>query len=405
MDTFGCGLVALQRYDLLNVTLITVAAAQAVAWTAVLLSGGGLLLLGIVTVGISLMGQGARYMLLRRMLPTLTISVSLVDRKLMRSLATPAGWFALGDSILGFRDYASVFVLGLVRNVATAGIFGVGEKLATLGTKLGSPIADPFFPHAAALVGRGDGDELGRAAHTGSRLTTAVTLPCCVAVAVLARPALHAWVGPTYARATPAVVILALAFGLRSVGAAPSKIVSGSGGQRLVALSGLAEVATQVAMTALLGAYFGITGVAWAVLISVVVVELGITLPLLSRRLRTGVVRLVAPILRAHLFPLAISGALGWLLSEGPVTSFVYSHGRLAGVGVVILAGGTVVLAYAGLFFVTGLDHDARGRVLAWLRKPKPAKRPGGRIVEDLPHGIGSTGPPVEVDDMADRGR
>src|SRR5258707_1184327 len=74
MDTFGCGLVALQRYDLLNATLIVVAICQAVAWTIVLGSGGGLLALGIVTVVISLVGQASRYVLLRRLVPSFSLS-------------------------------------------------------------------------------------------------------------------------------------------------------------------------------------------------------------------------------------------------------------------------------------------------------------------------------------------
>ena len=76
MDTFGCGLVALQRYDLLNATLIVVAICEAVAWTLVLVNGGGLLALGIVTVVISLLGQGSRYVLLRRLIPGLSLSLS-----------------------------------------------------------------------------------------------------------------------------------------------------------------------------------------------------------------------------------------------------------------------------------------------------------------------------------------
>ncbi|HEV7526183.1 MAG TPA: lipopolysaccharide biosynthesis protein, partial [Acidimicrobiia bacterium] len=236
MDTFGCGLVALQRYDLLNASLIAVTITQAVAWTLVLVAGGGLLALGIVTVAISLVGQAARYVLLRRLVPGLSLSPARVDRTLVRSLAKPARWYALGDTIESFRDYTSVLVLGVVSNAATAGIFAVGDKLASLGTSVGTPLSGPLFPHAAALAGRGDTDALGPAARTAGRLLTGVTIPCCLVAAVLARPALVAWVGPTYERATPAVVILAIAFGLRSLGTAAVKITSGSGGQRLIAL-------------------------------------------------------------------------------------------------------------------------------------------------------------------------
>ena len=360
MDTFGCGLVALQRYDLLNASLIGVAIGQAIAWVVVLVTGGGLLLLGIVTVAISLMGQAVRYVLLRRQLPNLSISPSHADRGIVRSLMSPAGWYALSDSIDGFRDNASVLILGFVQNVASAGIFAVAEKLATLGTALGNPLTDPFFPHAAGLVGRGDSAQLGPAAHTGTRLSAGVTIPCCLVVAVFARPALIAWIGPSYARATPAVVILAVAFGLRSLGAASFKILSGSGGQKLIASVGLVEIAAQITLTAVLGIFFGITGVAIAVLASVVCVEFVVALPLVCRRLGTGMFQLVSPVLRTHIPALTVSAALGWFLSQGPVMSFVRSHGRFVNIGFVAMSGLVVLCVYLIVFAVTGLDSDAR---------------------------------------------
>ena len=373
MDTFGCGLVALQRYDLLNSTLIAVAVAEAVAWTLVLVNGGGLLLLGVVTVAVSFVGQAVRFAMFRRILPNLSISLARADRKTVRSLAGPAGWYALGDSIEGFRDNASVIVLGLVQNVATSGVFAVGEKLATFGTKLGSPLTEPYFPHAASLVGRGDGSELRQAAHTGSRLTAGVTIPCCVVVAVLARPALISWVGSTYQRATPAVVILAVAFGLRSFGAASSKIVSGSGGQRLIAVTSVVEVATQITLTAVLGIFFGLTGVAVAILSSVVCVELAATLPLLSRRLGVHVMRLVSPVLRAHVPPVAITGTAGWLVSSRLVMPFVTTHGRFADLAVVAATGVAVLIVYAAVFSVTGLNRAERHDVVGRVRRMAPA--------------------------------
>ncbi|HEV7525421.1 MAG TPA: hypothetical protein VGP92_10670, partial [Acidimicrobiia bacterium] len=180
-----------------------------------------------------------------------------------------------------------------------------------------------------------------------------------------------AWVGPTYERATPAVVILAIAFGLRSLGTAAVKITSGSGGQRLIALTSLAEVTTQVVLTAILGAFFGITGVAVAILVAVVCVELAITLPLLGRRLGTGAIPLVAPVVRTHLPALAITGPLGYLLGEGPILRFVNSHGRIAGTSAVVAGGLAIVFVYAMLFVALGLDRAERRGAVSWLRNAR----------------------------------
>ena len=365
MDTFGCGLVALQRFDLLNASLIAGNVAQAVAWIAVLLAGGGLLPLAAVTVGISLVGQVTRYVILRRLMPGLTVSTRLVDREVVRLLARPAGWFALGSSVDGLRDYVSVLVLGVVRNVATAGLYAVGEKLALLASKFGTAVADPYFPHAASLVGSGEGHRLKHAAPSGSRVAAGVIIPLCLVVALFSRPALNAWAGHFYERAAPAVIVLAVAASMASFDVVPFKLVSGAGGQRLLSLMGLAEAGVAVVLTAVLGSFFGLVGVAVAGLVTVVGVEIGVTLPIVCRRLDVRVRDLVLPIARAHVLPVVVCGVVGGFVAAGPVMSYVQMHGRLANLAVVAVTAAAVLVLYAAVFVVTGLDREARRAVAA----------------------------------------
>jgi O-antigen/teichoic acid export membrane protein len=368
MDTFGGGLVALQRFDLLNTTLITVAIARAVAWTIVLLLGGGLVLLGVVTVLLGLVGQFARLVLLRRLLPNLSIRPRLFDRATLKTLARPAGWFAVGSSAESFRDYAVVLVLGIVRNAAAAGVYSVGQNLATFGFKVQGPATQQFFPHAAALVGRADRARLRDATITGSRIATGATIPFCLVVAVFARPALIAWVGPSFTGATVAAVLLACAYALDSLATMPRQVLRGSGEQRIPALASLAAAVVEVGLAAVLSIEFGLTGVAEAVLIGVVLFELGST-PLICRKLGLGARELFAPLVKTHLPPILIAGAVGVYLSTGSVANFVATHGRFPDIGVLAVAALAVLAVYVAIFAFTGLDQDERGRVIAWFRR------------------------------------
>ena len=176
--------------------------------------------------------------------------------------------------------------------------------------------------------------------------------------------------GPAFVRAVPAAVILGVAFGLRSLGAAASKIVSGSGGQRLIATTSVVEVTVQIVLTAILGVFFGITGVACAVLASVVGVELGVTLPLVARRLGTSVAHLVVPVLRAHVPPVVAAGAVGWLVLRPQALDVADTHGKLVSVATVGAAGLAVFVVYGLVFVVSGLDRTGRRQVLDVLRRP-----------------------------------
>jgi O-antigen/teichoic acid export membrane protein len=368
MDTFGGGLVALHRFELLNATLITVVVARAIAWILVLTTGGGLLELGIVTVALGLVGQAARFVLFKRLVPGLSVHPRHVDRDVLRMMARPASWFALGGFVENFRDYARILILGIVRNIATAGVFAVGETLSLLGSKVQGPATQQFFPHAARLTGLNDREGLRVAVTTGCRIATGTTIPFCLVVAVLARPAIITWVGPSYAAAAPAATLLACAFALDSIAAIPRQMLSGTGEQRIPALISVGAGAVEISLVAVLGYFYGITGVGVATLITVVAVELG-TVPFLCGRLGVPSRGVFASVIRSHLIPVLVAGALGVYLSTGPVSHYVHVHGRLAGLVAVVVAGALVLVVYVALFAVTGLDGDERSRFLHFLRR------------------------------------
>jgi O-antigen/teichoic acid export membrane protein len=368
MDTFGGGLVSLHRFELLNATLIAVTIARAVAWVVVLSTGGGLLGLGIVTVVLGLLGQGARYVLFRRLVPEVSVHPRHFDREVLRALAQPASWFAVSGFVNNFRDYARILVLGLVRNIATAGIFAVGETLSLLGAKAQGPVTQQFFPHAATLMGHNNRDRLRESVITGTRIATATTIPFCLVVAVLARPALLAWVGRSYVGAAPAATLLACAFALDSIATIPRQVLSGTGEQRTPALIAIAAAVVEVSLVAGLGYAYGITGVGVATLLAVILIELG-TVPLVCRRLDVSAPSLFGSVARAHVPPVLLVGALGVFLSRGPVIHYVDGHGRLAGLAAVVVAGALLLVVYCGIYAVTGLQRDERARIRARVHR------------------------------------
>ena len=368
MDTFGGGLVALHRFEMLNATLIAVIVARAVAWIIVLAAGGGLVELGIVTVALGLVGQLARFILFKRLVPNLSVHPRHADREVLRMMSRPAGWFALGGFVQNFRDYARILILGIVRNVATAGVFAVGENLSLLGSKVQGPATQQFFPHAAKLTGLNDRGGLRTAVRTGCRIATATTIPFCLVVAVLARPAIVTWVGPSYAAAAPAATLLASAFALDSIATIPRQILMGTGEQRIPALLSVGAGAVEISLVAVLGYFYGITGVGAATLITVLAVELG-TMPFLCGRLGVNAGGVFMSVIRSHFLPVLVAGGLGIYLSAVPVSHYVHTHGRLAGLLAVVVAGALLLVIYVALFAVTGLDRAERSRLLVHLHR------------------------------------
>jgi len=367
MDTFGGGLTALQRFDLVSGSLTVVLVCQAVSWVLVLTNGGGLIALGISTIVISLVGQFARFILLRRLLPNLKISPRKVDWGLLRVFVPLSAWNAAGSFLGQLFDYINVLVLSIVRNAATAGIFSVGQRMASLGGNLAIPVRSLYFPHVAALSGQDDAIGLGEVVLFGSRLVMGVAIPLCLVTGILVQPALRVWVGPAFEGVAPTVRILAVAGALESIAGMMKTALIGSAAPKGPTLSVLAEAVVDVPLTIVLGIHLGMFGVALASLIATVI-SVGIVVPIACRRLTISTFTLSSVLARSHLLPLLVTGTVGWFLSH-PLLSYVSSHGRFAGLGVLAATGAAIFAIYLVFFAFTGLSGRERRAVVARLRR------------------------------------
>lgn len=195
----------------------------------------------------------------------------------------------------------------------------------------------------------------------------ATTVPLCLVVAVLARPAIVSWVGPTYAGAAVGATLLAVAFGLDSLATIPRQVLMGSGNQRLPALIAVAGTVFEVLLLLVLGSLYGIAGAGVAAVVSAVAIEVGLT-PVVCRRIGVRPFGYFLRHARAHILPILCAGAVGWALSVGPVSTFVAHHHRVAGMGVVAAAGAAVLVIYGVVFAFSGLNAAERGSVLRRLR-------------------------------------
>jgi O-antigen/teichoic acid export membrane protein len=372
-DTFGGGLIAMQRWDLLNATLAAVTLCQALGWFIVIRHGGGLVALGLVTVGVSLIGQLARFVLFRRLLPELKISPKSFDRHLVRSFARLSGWFSLTQMVLLAVQAVDVVIVGAVVGVTEAGIYAVGLRLSTLASNAVTPITGVFAPAAGHTIGRGDAGKLSSMVVAGNRVAVGVAVPVALTTAVLARPALRAWVGPLYLQAAMVVVLLSAAVVVQSTTATSRSVFIGAAEPKIPTLIALGGLVIHVALAIFLGQRYGIDGVASGVLIASFLTD-GVAMMLLtSRRYGVKVPSYLAFLARAHLLPAAAAVAVGLYLATGPLWHFVQTHARVVGVLAVIVAGLVILAVYFPIYTFTGLSplerKSAFGRVRAAVRR------------------------------------
>ena len=357
-DSYGTTLVGLQRYDLLNATLVTGLLLQAVGWALVIWAGGGLVALGIVTVVPSLAGQFARRLIVRRLVPGAAASRKLFDRSLVRPLASFSVWMLLARTARVVINRVDPLIVGLVVGVPEAGIYAIGQRLALLAENFFTPITQLFFPHSSDLSARSDRAGLRTAVSVGTRITLAVAGPICLAAAVFAVPGIEAWVGSGFEEARLVVVFLAGAVAIKAVTRTGVFMLQGAGKVRVPATVSAAEAACNLALSIVLGSRMGLEGVALATLIMATLSELLFNLPYICRQFGLGLTSFVLSLLRAHV-PAAFGAfVVGVLLLRLGVSGLVD----------VVAAALLLTLVYFLVFAATGLSRRERRRAASMLR-------------------------------------
>ena len=357
-DTFGGVLMGLQRFYLINATLVVVALAQGVGWTIVLLSGGGLVELGIVTIVLSLCGQLARFVIARRHVPGMSVSPQRVDRALARRFTGFSVWFFVLDVSKVALIRLDTVVVGLSVGVAAAGVYAVGQRLTLALEQLVEPLTKAFFPHSSALAAGEDHEGLRRSLLVGTRLSLAIAAPIALALAFLAGPLLDLWLGSGFEEAASVVVLLAAAVTIAAITRTGLLMLQGAGHVRVPALIMAGEALLNLTLSIVLAQTMGLEGVALGTLVAVVAANLGCFYPYMCRQFGLPLRALSATLARAHLPALVAAALAGWGLSS------------LDPQDVAALACAPAIVAtYVGVFWFTGMTAGERAQVVALVRR------------------------------------
>jgi O-antigen/teichoic acid export membrane protein len=370
MDTFGGALCALQRFDLLNFSQIAVTVAQAIGWVIVLSLHGSLVDLGIVTVAISLVGQFARMVMLRRLLPGFRLSPRQFDRSMVRSFTVTSGWYSLAEVSLAVIGGADVLIVGAAAGVGSAAIYSVAQRLGQLPLRIVEPRVYLLFTQAGSLAARDDREGLARALGQITRTVQAISIPSALVLGFLAGPTVRAWVGPEYHNAAVVIGLLCIAGCVQSWALTLRTALNGWGQPKVSSIVLSVEALLHVGLGIFLAQKYGAEGMAEAVLITVVVMEATLLLPIAYRRLEISMAAAGLSAIRALAVPVLVVGALAWAVarSRGFLSDFVETHEKVASLAVVGAIGLGLLIVFSAIFFLTGLRTEERHRVMGWVR-------------------------------------
>lgn len=281
----NAALRGLQRYDLTNAITVLSALVTAVATVLVLNRGGDVVDMVAVTVPVSLLGQGATAVMLRRLSPDLALRWSPFSRSAARTL-TAFGLTLTVSQLAGLlQKRTSELVVAAFLPVTAVVPFALARRLSELPHMISDQFVKVLLPVASALHASGEPGGLRRLYLASTRVTLALMLPLALCTAFLAGDLLELWVGEEYREHAPLVVLLVAASVAATSQWPAGAVFQGTGRFGWLAVTSIVTGVLTVAMTVVLVQSNGLVGAAVGSAVPSVLEAFGFVLPYAMHRL------------------------------------------------------------------------------------------------------------------------
>jgi O-antigen/teichoic acid export membrane protein len=268
LGLFNNLLVARQRWDLQNLGNFVSTVLYAALVAALLPHGGGIVLLGGLTLGTGLLRLLLPLAWLRRELPELRVRRRFVTRARLRELT------AFGSS--NFLVHVSqkivfstdVIVVGIVLGASPAAVYGVPAKLFALIFGVGTAVTTLMFPAFAELEGAGAAERQRRLLLTGLRGGTALMLVLALPLLLIPDLLIRGWIGGGFHGSYAVMAILAGVALVHQPLYVLTQFLMARGLQRPIAVASIVTTAANVVLSFALAWTVGIWGVALSTLVT-----------------------------------------------------------------------------------------------------------------------------------------
>jgi O-antigen/teichoic acid export membrane protein len=364
LSLFGSLLKGAQRFDVLNTGAVISIVTYAVLVVVVLTEHPNIEVLAAIALMATLVRLGYPILFIRRELPGLRISRSLVSTRDIRSLLGYS-WLAFMGHAAGKVVYsADIIVIGAILGAEKVALYAVATRLFGLASRVAQIGTDLLLPLQSELEGRAEHDRQRGFVISGVRTSMCVAVLLALPLVVLPSWILTAWLGPGFGASIVPLALLGLAVFFTQPNAVLSQYLFARGlpGQLAIAQAGLAVANLALTIGLLLS-----VGEIWVAALATLVVEgIGATfvLPFLASRQGVSLRLLLAgwaqPLAAGALaaFPTLVLGAAVTNTDSLPILAVV---------------GAAWTVAFGAIAWRLGLTGTERAlvRSLAWTsRRP-----------------------------------
>ena len=362
LGLFNNLLVAQQRWDLQNLGNFASTVLYAALVAALLPHGGGIVLLGALTLLALVVKLSLPLWWLWRELPELRVRRRFVSRARLRELTTFGSSNFLVHIAQKIVFSTDVIVVALVLGADPAAVYGVPAKLFALIFGLGTAVTTLMFPAFAELEGAGATERQRRLLLTGLRGGTALMLLLALPLLLIPDQLIHAWIGGGFHGSYAVMAILAGVALVHQPLYVLTQFLIARGLQRPIAIASIATTGVNLALSFVLAWTVGIWGVALSTLVTDVLMLLWVVprmcAPAAGTTSRALYQSMVRPLVPATVAGVAVFvGIARWFDPSSLL--------ELVPLGVL-----WVVVA-SGVLWRFGIDADERAQVRGQFFRPR----------------------------------
>ena len=344
-------LEGLQRFDLLNWTNIVSTLLRAVLIILALRHGLGLLTVALVTVALPLLASAVRAVIAHRLLPV-PYGLKYVHRQSFRQVA---GYGSVTFMIIvagRLRFKTDAVVIGTFLSASAITFFSIGGRLVDYAVEVVSSLAQIFTPMSSHFHATGNYTQLRRIFISGNRACAFVMFPMTIALVVMGKSVIEAWVGARYVSSYTVLLILLIPSALYNAQSTSNRILFGMSLHKSLAYIVLMEGTANLILSIVLVRPLGIVGDAIGTAIPLLCTALFFLPRHLCRHLQIPVSKFLV---EAYTYPLLFCIPMAAVLMLMQRTFYAHHYLQL----VINLTAGVVTYGIGVLWFV--LKYESFG--------------------------------------------
>jgi O-antigen/teichoic acid export membrane protein len=362
---FGGIINGFQRYDVNNIVAIGSSLVVAIVNVAMLAAGFNLVQLVAATTTVRILTYFVYRLNAYQVFPALTLRPSLFQWSRVREITGFSVYISIIDWSNKLNYSIDAIIIAAYLSTAAVTVWTIPQRLAETLQRLTNQLNGVLLPVVVDSATGQKRERLRTIFVQGTRLSLVAIVPLAGALALLARPLIHSWVGPRFDDSIVVAQILAGVVAVRVGSATATTVLKGAGQHRVVAFSNAGAALANVGLSLLWIRRFGLIGQALGTLLPVACTSICLLWPIACRRVGLTV---------ANAFRLAVWPAL-WPIAVMTVVVVPLRAALPARLWSVALIGAAGVLGYAATFLAFAVKQDERRTYLARVSELARARR------------------------------